>query len=117
MSFKKENSREAKLIFFSQCIIRVTKHNHLQLQLRISRQWFTSKPLLNTMHLNLMGRVKLFDNLTSRVSKSKQIRSPNENIYLHTYSYTYLLVGYGHVLVLCISASSNVSFVYVIKFS
>ena len=40
-------------------VYELLKHNHLQLQLRISRQWFTKKNLLNTRYLNFMGRVTL----------------------------------------------------------
>ena len=61
------------------------KHNHLQLQLRISRQWFTRMTLLNAQHLNFMGCAILLDNPTLRVSRI--VKSPDENIFVYTYSY------------------------------
>ena len=85
---KKAHSSGAKVTFLVYAIITVTKHNHLQLQSRILRRWFTVKFLLNIQHLNFTGRVILFDNPTSRVSKSSQIRWPNENIFAYTYSFT-----------------------------
>ena len=68
--------------------IRVTKNSNLELQLRISRQWFSRKILMNTQHLNFMGRTILLDNAMSRVSKSSKICPPNENISVNTYSYS-----------------------------
>ena len=40
-------------------LLEVPKHNHLQLQLRISRQWFTGDTVLNTHHLNFLGHAIL----------------------------------------------------------
>ena len=65
------------------------KHNHLQLQLRISHQWFTRKTLLNTLHLYFMGRVILIDNPMSRVlvvtsACSLAIFACQMKIYLYT---------------------------------
>ena len=37
------------------------KGKHLQLLLRILRQWFTRKTLLNTQYLNVMGRTILLE--------------------------------------------------------
>ena len=62
----------------------VTKSNHMQLQLRVSRQWFTRKTLLNTQHLKLMRRAILLDKKFSAMGYSGNIRSPNENTFVYT---------------------------------
>ena len=58
------------------------KHNHFQLQLRMSRLWFTGKTFLNAQPLNFVGFTKLLDNPTSRQDLAKFARQMN--IYLYT---------------------------------
>ena len=73
------NQWKEHLWLFVYALIRVTKHNHFQQQLRISLHNLTRKSLLNTQNLNFMDRIVLFDNPTYRVSKCRHMKA-----YLYT---------------------------------
>ena len=93
-----ETVRDYAWFIASHCIViilkgehiqELLKHNHLQLQLRISRTWFTGKTLLNTQHLNVM-----LDNTMSRVPSSGNIRSPNKHICVYNiHLFLYILAN------------------------
>ena len=66
---------------YKKLLIYLIKHNHLQLQSRIPREWFSMETVLNTQHRNFTGRAILLDNTTSRMPEVWQY-SPEKCKYI-----------------------------------